>query len=499
MNVPKGNAVALQALKPIENKTADILSGYVFELIKQKKADDAARLKALADKGAAVDEVVSKMDLKIDATLPQFQEASNKYGKSYFDKKYEAERLRGDYSPEAQAKKERLILEANKIKSDYELAKGFYANPEINTKIKEAQKAIAENKLYKGGKSYSSFLAVMGAPSVAGEENGNFGLYHYEQGADKSIKDNKTVFTPVGDLYNNILALEEDTSPKTWTEIEKLNATITNRTDSGIVSRETVKLKEQAVRKSIRDMLGVDNTKPLDEQFESVNELPKETKHLYYDLYKKEPQSKEDFIGFEDKILNRIKSKTNESDRVDRAKPTVVNVNNGGGGGSSQQGGFYNSTNANVKVQVQDDNGKVLGVRDQNVRLLTLPKLKGQPSTNNVFGLTEYKGENGQKVQAYYLGAPAKDGKYVMSRISQKELTSYGTRLGYTPAQMLAFITDNSNNEGIPYQEKPNKYNYSPDNIYKNVQVSFQTKDLEEPEQQQSQPSFFQSAATQQR
>ena len=40
MNVPKGNAVALQALKPIENKTADILSGYVFELIKQQKYRD---------------------------------------------------------------------------------------------------------------------------------------------------------------------------------------------------------------------------------------------------------------------------------------------------------------------------------------------------------------------------------------------------------------------------------------------------------------------------
>ena len=485
MNVPKGNAVALQALKPIENKTADILSGYVFELIKQKKADDAARLKALADKGAAVDEVVSKMDLKIDATLPQFQEELNQFGKSYFDKKYEAERLRGDYSPEAQAKKDRLILEANKIKSDYELAKGFYANPEINAKIKEAQKAIAENKLYKGGKSYSSFLAVMGAPSVAGEENGNFGLYHYEQGADKSIKDNKTVFTPVGDLYNNILALEEDTSPTTWAELDKLNATTSTRTDSGFVSRETIKLKEQAVRKSVRDLLGIDNTKPLDEQFESVSELPKKTKHIYYDLYKKEPQSKEDFKGFEDKILNRIKAKTNESDRVDRARPTVVNVNNGGGV-NSQQSGFANSANAIVKVQVQDDNGKVLGVRDQNVRLLTLAKLRGQPSTNNVFGLTEYKGEKGQKVQAYYLGAPAKDGKYVMSRISQQELTSYGKQLGYTPAQMLAYLTDNSNKEGIPYQEKPNKYNYSPENIYKKVQVSFKTKDLEEPEQQQA-------------
>ena len=78
----------------------------------------------------------------------------------------------------------------------------------------------------------------MGAPSVAGEENGNFGLYHYEQGADKSIKDNKTVFTTVGDLYN--------------------------------------------------------------------------------------------------KILNRIKAKTNESDRVDRARPTVVNVNNGSRNGSDE-------------------------------------------------------------------------------------------------------------------------------------------------------------------
>ena len=64
MNVPKGNAVALQALKPIENKTADILSGYVFELIKQGNAEKAAKLKALEDRGAAVDEVVSKMDIK---------------------------------------------------------------------------------------------------------------------------------------------------------------------------------------------------------------------------------------------------------------------------------------------------------------------------------------------------------------------------------------------------------------------------------------------------
>ena len=253
------------------------------------------------------------------------------------------------------------------------------------------------------------------------------------------------------------------------------------------------------MRKSVRDLLGIDNTKPLDEQFESVSELPIKTKHLYYDLYKKEPQSKEDFKGFEDKILNRIKAKTNESDRVDRARPTVVNVNNGSGGGSSQQGGFYNSANATVKVQVKDNNGKVLGVRDQEMRVLTLPKLKGQPSTDNVFGLTEYKGKDGKSKKAYYLGAPAKDGTIVTSRISEQELTSYGTKLGYSPAQILKFITDNSRNETIPFQEKPNKYSFSDDNIYKGVKISFKSKELEEQEQQQPQASFFQSVATQQK
>ena len=132
-------------------------------------------------------------------------------------------------------------------------------------------------------------------------------------------------------------------------------------------------------------MLGVDNTKPLDEQFESVSELPKETKHLYYDLYKKEPQSKEDFKGFEDKILNRIKAKTNESDRVDRAKPTVVNVNNGGGGSSGgknyeiltggnvvrkmPEGGTIEVKNA-VVVDLKDK-GQIMGIKVPNKDYLT--------------------------------------------------------------------------------------------------------------------------------
>ena len=127
---------------------------------------------------------------------------------------------------------------------------------------------------------------------------------------------------------------------------------------------------------------------------------------------------------------------------------------------------------------MKDNSGKVLGVRDQPMRILTLPKLKGQPSTDNVFGLTQYKGKDGKLKTAYYLGAPATDGTIVTSRIDQAELTSYGTKLGYTPVQMMSFISDNSK-ENLPYQEKPKPYRVGTvDDTYNKVQINFKTKAL---------------------
>ena len=351
MNVPQGNGIALQALRPVENKTGDILSGYIFQLVKDKKADDAAKLKQLVDGGASQDEVVSKMDLKVENTLPQFQEALNGYGRTYFDIKYEAQKLRGDYSKEGQAKKDILIQKAEQIKSDYELAKTFYANPNINTSLTEAQKLLSENKLYKGGNAYSSFLAVSGSPSLATEENGRFGLYHYADGSDTAIKDSKPVFSSMSDLYRNIQSLERDTSEDTWKELEKLNATATLGKDNGVVSKSTIQLKENAVRKGVRDLLGIDSSKPLDKQFTSVSELPKETKHLYYDLYKKEPQSKEDFIGFEDKIINRIKAQTNTSDITNITLPSS---SGGSGSKNSEDTQLFTPNNTILKIAGQD-------------------------------------------------------------------------------------------------------------------------------------------------
>ena len=491
MNVPKGNAVALQALKPIENKTADILSGYVFELIKQKKADDAARAKQIADSNKTWFDAYK--DLKVDPTVTakMYQDTSNKLFLETKDLISKAGMLSQDPN----------LSEQEKIKM-YNVAQNAQTQYNMFRSTLQNEKALAE--YYKGNEDIANgtsfqlsddiaFRAMIDSHSFETklDENGNIII----RGAKSPLSNEYKDYTlgeavalmskrPEKDLLNGKGGFLD----QLFNDGEKMKQSWSSDT-TGFKTTSWTKFSEENGGKYFDTVFGE----------YSPNYIDPRLKQYARQILQKDVESKKDFDELKKSVINYMSTAVPTSSKVDVARPTVVNVNNGGGGGNSQQGGFYNSANATVKVQVKDNNGKVLGVRDQEMRVLTLPKLKGQPSTDNVFGLTEYKGKDGKSKKAYYLGAPAKDGTIVTSRISEQELTSYGTKLGYSPAQILKFITDNSRNETIPFQEKPNKYSFSDDNIYKGVKISFKSKELEEQEQQQPQASFFQSVATQQK
>ena len=490
MNVPKGNAVALQALKPIENKTADILSGYVFELIKQKKADDAARAKQIADSNKTWFDAYK--DLKVDPTVTakMYQDTSNKLFLETKDLISKAGMLSQDPN----------LSEQEKIKM-YNVAQNAQTQYNMFRSTLQNEKALAE--YYKGNEDIANGTAFQLSDDIAFramidshsfetklDENGNIII----RGAKSPLSNEYKDYTlgeavalmskrPEKDLLNGKGGFLD----QLFNDAEKMKQSWSSDT-TGFKTTSWTKFSEENGGKYFDTVFGE----------YSPNYIDPRLKQYARQILQKDVESKEDFDELKKSVINYMSTAVPTSSKVDVARPTVVNVNNGGGG-SSQQSGFYNSANATVKVQVKDNNGKVLGVRDQEMRVLTLPKLKGQPSTDNVFGLTEYKGKDGKSKKAYYLGAPAKDGTIVTSRISEQELTSYGTKLGYSPAQILKFITDNSRNETIPFQEKPNKYSFSDDNIYKGVKISFKSKELEEQEQQQPQASFFQSVATQQK
>ena len=491
MNVPKGNAVALQALKPIENKTADILSGYVFELIKQKKADDAARAKQIADSNKTWFDAYK--DLKVDPTVTakMYQDTSNKLFLETKDLISKAGMLSQDPN----------LSEQEKIKM-YNVSQNAQTQYNMFRSTLQNEKALAE--YYKGNEDIANGTAFQLSDDIAFramidshsfetklDENGNIII----RGAKSPLSNEYKDYTlgeavalmskrPEKDLLNGKGGFLD----QLFSDAEKMKQSWSSDT-TGFKTTSWTKFSEENGGKYFDTVFGE----------YSPNYIDPRLKQYARQILQKDIESKKDFDELKKSVINYMSTAVPTSSKVDVARPTVVNVNNGSGGGNSQQSGFYNSANATVKVQVKDNNGKVLGVRDQEMRVLTLPKLKGQPSTDNVFGLTEYKGKDGKSKKAYYLGAPAKDGTIVTSRISEQELTSYGTKLGYSPAQILKFITDNSRNETIPFQEKPNKYSFSDDNIYKGVKISFKSKELEEQEQQQPQASFFQSVATQQK
>ena len=77
MNVPQGNGIALQALKPVENKTGDILSGYIFQLVKDKKADEAAKAKQAAENAKTWFDAYKDMKIDPTVTASMYQDTSN--------------------------------------------------------------------------------------------------------------------------------------------------------------------------------------------------------------------------------------------------------------------------------------------------------------------------------------------------------------------------------------------------------------------------------------
>ena len=154
MNVPKGNAVALQALKPIENKTADILSGYVFELIKQKKADDAAKAKQIADSNKTWFDAYK--DLKIDPTVTakMYQDTSNKLFLETKDLISKARMLSQDPN----------LSEQEKVKM-YDMAQNAQTQYNMFRSTLQNEKALSE--YYKGNEDIANGTAFQLSDDIA--------------------------------------------------------------------------------------------------------------------------------------------------------------------------------------------------------------------------------------------------------------------------------------------------------------------------------------------
>lgn len=118
--VPKGNYLALQALRPSEFKVADFIDDKITNYIKEGRAAEAARIKRLQDEGKQLMDI--NKDIKIDAlsTISALQPVVNPLNKEAMDAKAYAGRIANNYNIPyaeraqanriAQAKADNLVL-----------------------------------------------------------------------------------------------------------------------------------------------------------------------------------------------------------------------------------------------------------------------------------------------------------------------------------------------------------------------------------------------------
>lgn len=119
-NLPKGNYISQQALRPSEFKVADFIDDKITNYIKDGRAAEAARVKRLQEEGKQLMDI--NKDIKVDAlnTIAPLQNTTNGLVKEAMDAKAYAGRIANDYTIPyakrseanrlAQAKSDSLVL-----------------------------------------------------------------------------------------------------------------------------------------------------------------------------------------------------------------------------------------------------------------------------------------------------------------------------------------------------------------------------------------------------
>ena len=151
----------------------------------------------------------------------------------------------------------------NKIKSAFTK---IFSSFEPNAKSEEYKKIFDFSF-----KSLDKVQLYVGRPALffGAELNGLFSAQVVPNDEVVSLEEGKKIFA-----FSDEILQSSRAKPFLKLSREILNRIKAKTNESDRVDRArptVVNLKEQAVRKSVRDLLGIDNTKPLDEQFESLS------------------------------------------------------------------------------------------------------------------------------------------------------------------------------------------------------------------------------------
>lgn len=497
MNLPKGNAIALQPLRPVENKTGDIFSELTFQLVKEKKAKDAAELKSMVDSGATMDDVINKINPKYANTLYQFQPKLNEQADNIMNLKAEYGSIGVTDTREKLARKRELSNQIAIANAEYERAQTFLANPETNKMLTEKLKLLSEGKLFEGDPSTVALKAFGG--NILTQKRGDDGRYYIEYPENASIpfKESNKITDNLTDYLDKVLVSQLDVTDQVIKDAKTFNKTkdVTIGTDNGFRKNVTqrVEFDKDSNKKSIMVYFGLDPDKPIKEQFINPDTLSQNLKQYFYKYVgdKRNISSGEDVEKAVNSYLELAKANANEK----YSNVTDVNLpsSSGGGSGSGNDGNGNEPIVASsiMKLYNADKSGKK-ATRFYNAEGIMMKgnaKYKsnldplGGEKTKEVFVQAVWN-PNGRNAQggkgniSYNLVMPVVGGSFVSRPLgTDKDKTGFNAAKKYfSNSDYIKFIKSSNEYFSIPenrknpqFQKDVNKDIYGSDDLFENI------------------------------
>lgn len=503
MATPQGNMIAYQPLKPTELKVGDIYAKHIDQLIKQGKAAKAAELKRKQMEGKALADILKGIKIEPKTTIAPFQNQFNKVTNDAINFINEAQLKAEDINIPIEERR-RYTQSAKQYASDIMELATFMADPNLVKAYQNNLELINSGKAFKGDPRIGLFASAdAGLIDIRRDNNGNIEVGYIEDLND--TPDKKMVYRPLSEvkqLYMTPVQSSEVEDFKKYLFDTAQKVTKENMNSNGYVKTYSKVFDKEKARENLLTSFGYDPNQ-IDEDF-NINSIPNRLNQFFYQKAKRNINSKEDFLDAIDdavdymrtnadektsrevlktaeqitgeRLSNQLKQERIKNARMSRAKAAQE---------SSGGGGFVSTLdNGNNIVQIRDKKGKVIGTQKWNMNTVSLPKVKNMPTSDNTFGLSTFKNKAGNINQKWMIGAPAPDGRYVYTEISETDFADYVSKRGYNPIVVK--------NSLLNREREINRYssNIEKGTIYEPVKINTSSKDINSGEGSSSYPDF---------
>lgn len=478
-DIPKGNYVALQAVRPAEFKVADFIDDKISKFIADGRAAEAARIKRLQEEGKQLMDI--NKDIKVEAinTIPNLQNETNKLVKDAMDAKAYAGRIANNYNLSYSER-----AEANRVaqaKADNILLLSKHLSDPAFLKSYSEKLATDPATIFEGDDTLQFINALKNSEiKMKFDKNGN-PLVAYPNQNQKP--DDEVEWKDFSDLAMRLgQGFEKDLSEEIESLAEKQSSNMYSKfteNKSGNVKISGTKFLKDEASNAFDSTFG---------GFDINNKDPYLRQFSYQVLGKRYINSQEDYDKVKQAWVDKLESYTpKESSYIVEKSPAELEnlrLRNANlrrdltaprGNASPQEIVQPLYSNGESIVQIRDKDGRVKGTQTWAVNSVALPKIKGKPATDNSFGVSTFIDSKGVLRKNYLMGAPAENGRIVYSRISEKDLSEYVSKLGYNPIMVKRDLDATSNNNRNRYSGAVNN---SP--IYDKVKINFKARDVEE-------------------